>query len=97
MYERLSRFDTQPGDIKIPSALLYPDKPVLQLTKWTVRLAADEGGQWERQWAWDTHVWAFSSSDAVGRARSQFYSEWASYEDRLAFPIRVVAVLQEAV
>lgn len=94
MYERLSRFDTMPGDIiKMPPA--YPAEPVLPMAQWKVRLAS-HGGQWTRDWVWDTHVWAFSSTDAVGRARAAFY-EGAAYVDRQAYPVRVVAVLQEAV
>jgi len=96
MWERQSRFDTQPGDIKVPAAMLYPSEPVQPLARWTVRLAA-EGGDWERPWMWDTHLWAHSSTDAVARARAAFYENWAGYQERKRWPLRVVAVLQEAV
>ena len=96
MYERLSRFDTQPGDIKLPPLGAYPSEPVWPLKMWTVRFEAD-GGDWERPWRWESHVWAFSSTDAVARARAEFYGNWASYEDRVRLPLRVLAVLQEAV
>lgn len=97
MYERHSRFDTRPGDIKVPEPLFYPSKPVPLQSRWCVRFAA-AGGAWERNWSWDTHVWACSSTDAVARARADFYASWgASYEDRVNYPLRVLAVMQEAV
>lgn len=97
MWERLSRFDTMPGDIKVPPAAFYPTDPVPRMTRWTVRFATGADGEWVADFQWDTHVWALSSIDAVGRARLDFYGSWASYQDRQRWPIRVVAVLQEGV
>jgi hypothetical protein len=41
MYERLSRFNTQPGDIKVPASIFYPSKPVRLQARWRVRLVVD--------------------------------------------------------
>lgn len=96
MWDRQSRFDTQPGDIKIPSPALYPTKPVVPMTRWCVRMVV-EGHAWRDQWRIDQHVWAYSSADAVLRARADFYGTWATADDRQRLPLRVLEVLQEGV
>lgn len=100
MYERLSRFDTRPGDIKIPSPLFYPSQPVQLQSRWRVRLVIDSESWLEhfgQAWTLDVHVWASLSTEAVERARSEFFGQWASPADRITFNPRVIEVLQEAV
>jgi len=100
MYERLSRFNTQPGDIKVPDVRFYPSKPVQLQARWLVRMVVD-GAAWRAYWgeAWtvDMHVLATSSTEAVVKAESEFFGEWASQRDRQAITLRVTAVMQEAV
>ncbi|HWH83480.1 MAG TPA: hypothetical protein VNU71_14710 [Burkholderiaceae bacterium] len=96
MWDRLSRFDTMPGDLKIPPASLYPDTPVQPMTRWLVRMVVEGEDSCDR-WRHDAHVWAYSSIDAVGRARVDFYGAWASPADRLRLPLRVLEVMQVAI
>jgi hypothetical protein len=93
MYERLSRFNTQPGDIKIPAPKFYPSRPVQLQSKWLVRMVADFEGT---TWPIEQRVWAVSSTDAVARAEAEFYAGLTP-EARDKLPLRVLAVLQEAV
>ena len=96
MHDRLSRFDALPGDFKPPCAAMYPHKPVQTMTRWLVRMLV-EGTLWGEAWKHDSHVWAYSSGDAVGRARADFYGTWASTADRERLPLRVIEVLQVSV
>lgn len=90
-----------PGDIKVPSPVLfYPSQPVQLQSRWLVRMVA-EGEAWiayfGEPWPMDMHVWAVSSSDAVARAKADFFGSWATPADRQAVTLRVTEVLQEAV
>ena len=96
MQDRLSRFDTRPGDIHPPAAQLYPSKPVEPMARWLVRMVV-EGEAWRDAWRHDVYVWAYTSVDAVGRARCEFYGRWATAADRERLPLRVVEVLQVAI
>jgi hypothetical protein len=92
MREHLSSFNVP---ARWPFAMAaYPSNPVQPLTKWLVRMVVDAGG---RSQLLDMHVWAFSSTDAVYRARDDFYGTWATQADRERLPLRVLEVLQEAV
>jgi hypothetical protein len=93
MYERLSRFDTKPGDIKIPPRTFYPTKPVQLQSRWLVRMVATVEGV---DWPLEQRVWAVSSTDAVARAEAELYAG-LDQAARARMPLRVVAVLQEAV
>jgi hypothetical protein len=99
MFERLSRFATRPGDIKIPARSFYPSKPVVLMTRWCVRMVCEDlsGEVLPEPWHLESHVFAITSMDAVARARAQFYEGWASYADRQRMPLRILEVLQEAV
>ncbi len=100
MFERLSRFDTRPGDIKVPASIFYPSKPVQLQARWRVRLIVDTEAwvtYFGEAWTLDVHVWATLSTEAVEKARAEFFGNWASAGDRIAFKPRVVEVLQEAV
>lgn len=92
--DRISRFAPMPGDMKPPPVALYPSKPVLPMARWLVRMVVEGEGWKGEAWKHDAHVWAFSSSDAVGRARADFYGSWASPADRERMPLRVLEVLQ---
>lgn len=92
--DRVSRFDPYPGDIKPPRASLYPRKPVQPMTRWLVRMVIDSPTWQGAAWKHDARVWAFSSTDAVGRARSEFYGTWATDADRERLALRVLEVMQ---
>ncbi|HWH84023.1 MAG TPA: hypothetical protein VNU71_17475 [Burkholderiaceae bacterium] len=94
--DRPSRFAAMPGEMKIPPAYLYPDTPVQPMTRWLVRMVVEGEDACER-WRHDAHVWAYSSVDAVGRARVDFYGTWATAADRARLPLRVLEVLQVAI
>lgn len=66
------------------------------MARWLVRMHVD-GSLWGDTWLHDAHVWAYSSCDAVERARSDFYGTWATPGDRTRLPLRVVEVSQVAV
>ena len=66
------------------------------LQRWFVRMVV-EGEAWRECWKHDAHVWADSSSDAVGRARDDFYGTWATLADRQRLPLRVLEVRQVVV
>ncbi len=93
MHERLSRFDTRPGDIKIPSPVFYPSKPVELQSRWRVQMVATVEGE---DWPIEQHVWAVSSTEAVARARAELYSG-LDLAARASMPVRIVGVLQEGV
>ena len=94
MHDRPSRFAAFPGDIKPPRRELYPSRPVAQLTRWLVRMVV-ESELWGESWIHEARVWAFSSEDAVRRARDEFYGSWATRPaDRQRLPLRVVEVSQ---
>lgn len=90
MYDRPSRFAAFPAAMHVPRASFYPEKP---MARWLVRMVVDV----EPAWPIETHVWADSSTDAVGRARDDFYVGWATLADRQRYPLRVLEVRQVAV
>lgn len=96
MHDRLSRFAALPGDMHPPPAALYPDEPVQTMTRWRVHMVV-EGESWRDAWHHDTHVWGYSSVDAVARARCDFYGTWATAADRARMPLRVIEVTQVSV
>lgn len=100
MFDRLSRFDTKPGDIKVPARELYPSKPVQLQARWLVRMVVS-GEIWIERfgepWPVDMCVWASSSIEAAAAAREAFYAGWATREDRKLITLRITSVLQEAV
>lgn len=100
MYERHSRFDTRPGDIKIPPREAYPSKPVPLQTRWLVQMVL-EGDLWLKHyghpWPIDMHVWAVTSLEAVAKARSDFLADWENDQVRRRLVLRVTAVMQAAV
>lgn len=93
MWERQSRFNTQPGDIKVPAPVFYPSKPVPLQSRWLVRMVVEFEGM---AWPVEQRVWATWSSEAVERAEAAFYAGLEPAA-RNKLPLRVVAVLQEAV
>ena len=93
MYERLSRFDTRPGDIKVPASTFYPSKPVQLQSRWLVRMVATVDSP---EWPIEQRVWAVSSTDAVARAEAELYAGLDAAA-RARMPVRVIAVLQEAI
>lgn len=72
----------------------YPAKPVEPMSRWLVRMVVDGVAD---TWKHDVHLWAYSSTDAVLRARADFYGSWATAADRERLPLRVLEVLQEGV
>jgi hypothetical protein len=96
MHERLERFDAQPGDIRLAMPAMYPDKPVQPMTRWFVSIVVDDQVS-NFTWKIDSHLWAYSSTDAVHRARADFYGTWATQADRERLQLRVLEVLQVAV
>lgn len=93
MYDRPSRFSALAPAMRVPRPEFYPEQP---MTRWEVRMVV-EGEAWRESWHHTVHVWAESSTDAVGRARDDFYGTWASLEDRRRLPLRVLEVCQLAV
>lgn len=93
MFDRPSRFASLAPAVRVPRAEFYPDRP---LQRWYVRMVVD-GEAWRSVWTHEVHVWADSSTDAVGRARDEFYGSWATLADRQRFPLRVLEVRQVAV
>jgi hypothetical protein len=77
-------------------ATAYPSKPVEPMSRWLVRMVVDSSGLVD-PWKHDVHLWAYSSTDAVLRARADFYGTWATAADRERLPLRVLEVLQEGV
>lgn len=100
MHDRPSRFADFPAAMHLPSAALYPEKP---MSRWLVRMVVDTDRNCAPHqavisaWQIETHVWADSSLDAVGRARDDFYVGWATLADRQRYPLRVLEVRQVAV
>ena len=74
----------------------YPSKPVEPMRRWFVRMVVEGAGLGDA-WKHECHLWAFSSTDAVLRARADFYGSWATAADRERLPLRVLEVLQEGV
>lgn len=93
MYDRPSRFAELAPAMRVPRPEFYPEQP---MTRWEVRMVV-EGEAWRDSWSHVVHVWAESSTDAVGRARDDFYGSWATLEDRQRLPLRVIHILQVAV
>lgn len=91
MYERQSRFLTQPGDIKVLSSSLRLTKGGAPLTRWRVRLAIDGLTYFSE---YEVLVLAYSSTDATERAKADFYGRWATPADRECIPLRVIEILQ---
>src|SRR5207237_9465181 len=92
MYERLSRFDTRPGDIKVPASTFYPSKPVQLQSRWLVRMVATVDST---EWPIEQRVWAVSSTDAVARAEGELYAGLHAAA-RASMPVRVSAITQKA-
>ena len=92
MSERDSRFAPRPVSPldAPPRAELYPERP---MQRWHVRFVV-EGAAWECAWKHDVFIEADSSTDAVGRARDDFFGTWATLADRQRYPLRVVELRQ---
>ena len=100
MYERLSRFNTKPGDIKVPPGWAYPSKPVNLEARWLVRMIVD-GVAWLAEygepWPIEMHVWATTSTEAVAKAQAEFCGNLAALADRKLLTLRVTEVLQVSI
>lgn len=87
--ERPSRFDTMPGDMRIPPRHLYPTRPVPTL--WRVVLEVET-----TTWTWESY--ASTSTDATMLALSWLRDLLLENESLHAEQkIRVLEVLQVAV
>lgn len=65
------------------------------LTRWRVALQLEQLGYMAERI--ECTVYATTSTDAVARARDEFYGKWATEADRRRMPLRALEVMQECV